>query len=171
MPTTIRKLSGSDAADFRTLRLEGLLAHPEAFGASWEDESLLSVEDFAQRLRQQHVFGAFRTDTKAMVGAVGIKVSTASKTRHKGVIWGMYVRPEVRGLGVGAALIQHAIRYASPILEQINLDVEASNVSAHRLYLKMGFEQYGHERRALKVGCAYYDLILMSLAFHPVDQP
>ncbi|WP_200939107.1 GNAT family N-acetyltransferase [Rhizobium sp. Leaf311] len=164
MTVTIRKLSGSDAAEYRAIRLEGLLAHPEAFGASWEDESLMTVDDFAERLERQPVFGAFLAETGAMVGTVGIKVPTASKTTHKGMIWGMYVRQEARGLGVGVALIQHVLDYSRPFLEQITLVVEASNVSAQKLYRKMGFEQYGYEPRALKIGNTYYDDVLMTLA-------
>jgi len=34
----IRRLEPHDAAAYRDLRLEGLRNHPEAFGASWEDE-------------------------------------------------------------------------------------------------------------------------------------
>ncbi|KIP98917.1 hypothetical protein RU07_19610 [Agrobacterium tumefaciens] len=164
MPFAIQKLSAFDAQDYRDLRLEGLAAHPEAFGASWEDESLLSVDDFAHRLEQQHVFAARQTDTKIMLGAVGIRLSAASKTKHKGLIVGMYVRPEMRGSGVGAALVQHVLDYARSIVEQVNLVVEASNVGACGLYRKLGFEQYGYEPRARKVGQTYYDDVLMALA-------
>ncbi|WP_156963926.1 hypothetical protein [Muricoccus aerilatus] len=34
-----RHLSTSDVAEYRDLRLAGLQAHPEAFGASWEEEA------------------------------------------------------------------------------------------------------------------------------------
>lgn len=167
MPFAIQKLSAFDAQEYRDLRLEGLAAHPEAFGASWEDESLLSVEDFAHRLEQQHVFAARQTDTKIMLGAVGIRLSAASKTKHKGMIWGMYVRPEARGSGVGVALMQHVLDYARPMLEQVNLVVDASNVTAYRLYEKMGFAQYGYEKRALRIGNSYYDDVLMALVLDP----
>ena len=36
---TVRRLSALDATAYRDLRLAGLLAHPEAFGASWEEEA------------------------------------------------------------------------------------------------------------------------------------
>lgn len=164
MRVTINKLSASDAEDYRDLRLEGLSAHPEAFGASWEDEAVLSVEDFAERLQMNIVFGARRTDTRALVGAVGLRIPAASKTRHKGAIWGMYVRPEARVSGVGAALIKQASDYARPVVKEIKIIVGVSNTAAHRLYTKMGFEQYGLERRALKIGQTYYDEVLMALA-------
>ncbi len=166
MQVTINKLSASDADDYRDLRLEGLSAHPEAFGASWEDESVLSVEDFAERLETNIVFGARRNDTKALVGAVGLRIPTASKTRHKGAIWGMYVRPETRGSGIGAALIKHAVDHIRPMVEEVTIIVGSTNTAAHKLYSKMGFEQYGLERRALKIGQTYYDEVLMALVLH-----
>lgn len=164
MQVTINKLSGPDAGDYRDLRLECLAAHPEAFGSSFEEECKLSLEDFAQRLEQHDIFGARRSDTNVMVGTVGLHLSAAAKLRHKGLIVGMYVRPEMRGSGVGAALVQHVLDYARPIVEQVNLVVEASNVGACGLYRKLGFEQYGYEPRARKVGQTYYDDVLMALA-------
>ncbi|WP_202049521.1 hypothetical protein [Rhizobium skierniewicense] len=50
MQTSIHKLLASDAQAYRDLRLEGLAAQPEAFGASFEDEAVLSIADFARRL-------------------------------------------------------------------------------------------------------------------------
>jgi hypothetical protein len=40
----IVRLTAADAATFRELRLEGLREHPEAFGASWEEEAAQSVD-------------------------------------------------------------------------------------------------------------------------------
>lgn len=171
MQITIKRLSGADAADYRDLRLDGLSSNPESFGASLEDESLLSVEDFAQRLDGGAVFGARRADTGALVGAVGLRIPTASKTKHKGAIWGMYVRPDMRGSGVGAALIRHVLDYARPIVEEVTITVGASNVAAYNLYLKMGFEQYGFEKRALKIGHTYHDEVLMALVLKPIPTP
>ncbi|WP_202049522.1 GNAT family N-acetyltransferase [Rhizobium skierniewicense] len=102
-----------------------------------------------------------------MVGVVGLHISTGLKIMHKGAIWGMYVRPEMRGSGVGAALIKHALDYAKPLVEEVKISVGASNFAAHKLYIKMGFEQYGFERRALKIGRTYYDEVLMAMVLNP----
>jgi ribosomal protein S18 acetylase RimI-like enzyme len=165
MQISIKKLSGVDAAAYRDLRLDGLSQNPEAFGASLEDESPLSVDDFAQRLEGGAVFGACLNCEAALVGAVGLRIPVASKTKHKGAIWGMYVRPDVRGKGIGAALIKHVLDYAKPLVEEVTIIVGASNVAAYNLYLTMGFEQYGLEKRALKIDQTYHDEVLMALAF------
>jgi RimJ/RimL family protein N-acetyltransferase len=62
-------------------------------------------------------------------------------------------------------LVQRVIEQARTLVEEINLTVVASNTAAHRLYSAAGFEQYGLERRALKIGDAYYDEVLMTLRF------
>jgi RimJ/RimL family protein N-acetyltransferase len=51
------------------------------------------------------------------------------------------------------------------------LTVVASNVAARRLYSAAGFEEYGLERRALKVGSEYYDEVLMALLLNPSPEP
>jgi predicted GNAT family acetyltransferase len=69
----------------------------------------------------------------------------------------IYVRPEARGTGLAAALVQQVVAHAGPLVEQVCLMVLASNVAARRLYSAAGFEEYGLEWRALKVGSEYYD--------------
>jgi RimJ/RimL family protein N-acetyltransferase len=93
-------------------------------------------------------------------------VNGAAKLRHKGILWGMYVRPDGRGTGLAAALVQRVIQHARALVEEICLTVVSSNAAAYRLYSAAGFEQYGLERRALKVGNEYHDEVLMALPLH-----
>ncbi len=76
----------------------------------------------------------------------------------------MFVRPEAQGTGLGTALVAQVIEHAAQVVEEVRLTVVASNTAAVRLYARAGFEQYGLERRALKVGDRYYDELLMALA-------
>ena len=55
------------------------------------------------------------------------------------------------------------IEHAEGIVEEARLAVVVSNVAAVRLYKGLGFEEYGLERRALKVGSEYHDELLMTL--------
>jgi ribosomal protein S18 acetylase RimI-like enzyme len=162
----LRRLTGSDAAIYRQLRLDGLRSHPEAFGASWEEEVSQSPAWFAERLERNAVFGAGSRIGPALVGAVGLLVPETAKLRHKGVLWGMYVRSEFQGTGLGAALLARAIEHAAQVVEEVRLTVVASNSAAICLYTRAGFKQYGLERRALKVGDGYHDELLMALALN-----
>jgi ribosomal protein S18 acetylase RimI-like enzyme len=162
LPFTLYRLTASDASDYRALRLEGLRSHPEAFGASWEDEVSKPLGWFAERIERNAVFGASREGT-ALLGTAGLLVPDGAKSRHKGVLWGMFVRPEARGTGVAAALVARVIEQATDLVEAVRLTVVSSNMTAIRLYTRAGFNQYGLERRALKVEDQYYDELFMEL--------
>ena len=101
------------------------------------------------------MFGGFRQDH--LEGIVGFFALDATKTRHRGVLWGLYVRPEARGGGLARALVETVLQHARKEVELVQLVVETTNRPALRLYERMGFERYGIERRALKVGNRYVD--------------
>ena len=166
----VRRLETDDVASYRELRLEGLKSHPEAFASSWESEAEKPASWWAERLKSNTVLGGW-VDGSPLVGVAGLRVQDAIKLRHKGVLWGMYVRPEARGTGLAAALVQRAVEHASTLVEEICLTVVTSNVAACRLYKAAGFKEYGLERRALKVGSQYYDEMLMALQLGPRPEP
>lgn len=159
----IVRLTSADAAVFRELRLEGLRDHPEAFGASWDDEATHSEAQFSSRLDDAVVFGVRSADGMRLDGIVGVYQPEAAKTKHKAVIWGMYVRLSARRAGVGAVLLKAAIEHATLMVEEVNITVGLDNTAALKLYELAGFKVYGVELRALKIGDQYYDEALMSL--------
>ena len=158
----IRRLEPHDVAAYRELRLEGLKNYPDSFGAAWEDEIAEPDSWWTARLESNKVFGGW-IDRSPLLGVAGFFVPGTAKQRHKGILWGMYVRPDARGTGLAASLLQRVIEQARPLVEEIRLTVMATNTAAHRLYSAAGFEPYGLERRALKVGDDYYDDMLMAL--------
>ncbi len=159
LAATIRRLSESDAEAWRTLRLEGLKRHPEAFGASLEQEAAQPLRFFVDRMTRWPIWGAFQEDGQGggIVGSVGFFVHDAAKQKHKGMLWGLYVREAWRGHGVARALIGTVIEHARHEVEILQLTVAADNRPAGRLYDRMGFLPYGLERHALKIDGRYYD--------------
>jgi ribosomal protein S18 acetylase RimI-like enzyme len=157
----IRVLEESDAPEFIRLRLEGLQNDPVAFGSSWEEEQARTPESVAPRLRAlsegNFVVGAFQDDR--LIGVTGFVRSERPKTRHKGSIWGVYVTPEARGKGVARAVFNAVLERARGYsgLDQITLSVSMPQTPARRLYTSLGFEVYGYEQHALKVGATYTD--------------
>ena len=73
----------------------------------------------------------------------------------------MYVRPEARGTGLASALVRSLIEHAREHVEQIQLTVVSNNPRARRFYQRMGFSEYGLEKKALKFNGVYFDEILM----------
>ena len=72
---------------------------------------------------------------------------------------GVYVTAAARGQGVATAMLTQLLaRVRSyPGLEQVTLSVSAPQEVARRLYHAFGFEVYGCERHALKIGETYVD--------------
>ncbi len=156
----IRVLSAPDTDAWLRLRVRALRDHPDAFGRAVEEAD--TAEEWTRRFdttengRDGFLLGAFEG---GLVGSVGCQRSRGVKVRHAAFIWGMYVAPEARHRGVGAALLEATIERARawPDLDHLTLGVMRHQSSARRLYLCRGFETTGTHPRALRVGAAYYD--------------
>jgi GNAT superfamily N-acetyltransferase len=149
----IRRLTSDDAAAFREIRREALEREPFAFGSS-------PGEDFAQSLEQVHrllsdanaaVFGAFVEHD--LVGSVGVRRLMRKKTWHKAEVWGMYLRRDHRGCGLGRRLMEAAIAFAREQdgLRMLQLAVTDRAQAAAALYEKLGFVVWGVEPAGLHV--------------------
>ncbi len=160
----IRRLGAEDARAFRELRLEGLKMHPEAFGASFDDELAQPLERAAARLAENVVLAGFDA-AGALQGIIGLRREKAAKIRHRASIWGMYVAPSGRGTGLAKNLLQAAINEAMVDCQSVLLSVTASNEAAKRLYQRAGFREWAVDRKALCVEGAFVDEVLMRLDF------
>ena len=156
----IRSLTAADAGLYRTVRLEALELSPEAYGSSYEQESAQPLSWFEQRVSQSDIFGAFVGGE--LCGTAGFAMQDSPKKRHKGLLWGMYVRPAARNSGLGRSLVEAVLRHAAErAVELVDLTVVSENQPARRLYENLGFVEYGLEKMSLKLSGRYYDEILM----------
>jgi ribosomal protein S18 acetylase RimI-like enzyme len=156
----IRRLASADAGLYRDIRLHALRSNPEAFGATFETENARPLAWFAERLEKFHIFGALADS--ALSGVAGFFIQEGLKQVHKGSLWGMYVRPGARQVGIGRRLAETVIELARQQVELIQLKVVSDNQEARRLYASLGFVEYGVEKNGLKYGGRYYDEILMA---------
>ena len=92
-----------------------------------------------------------------MVGCVGLDREQRIKAHHKATIIGMYVAPEYARRGVARALLEALLAHArSTDLSLLVLTVTQGNTAAETLYRDVGFQSYGVEPNAIKVGAQYF---------------
>jgi ribosomal protein S18 acetylase RimI-like enzyme len=166
----IRPLTDLDAQPYQQLRAEALELEPWAFTESTREHQAMTLETIQRRLGSEasgdnFVMGAFKNGQ--IIAVAGFFRRQGEKICHRGEIWGVYVKREHRSKGIGRALLEELIRQlrSQPGLEQVSLGVSVGNTSAKTLYESLGFETYGHETHALKIGDTYVDEELMVLYF------
>jgi RimJ/RimL family protein N-acetyltransferase len=156
----LRPLTPEDAATYRALRLRALADFPDAFTSSAAEEANSEEDWVAKRLRARdgHVLLGALVAVE-LVGSAGLERKVRAKERHNALLFGMFVAPEHAGQRIGRKMVDAliAIGRTWPGLEQVTLTVTRSNERARRLYAKAGFVAFGLERRAIKVGNAYFD--------------
>jgi RimJ/RimL family protein N-acetyltransferase len=152
----IRLLTEHDAEEFVRLRLAAVTREPYASGRTPDNALPWPSERVASRLRAvpegNFLVGAFAG--RQLVGQVGFVRHEGRKERHQGHIWGMYVTAAARGKGAAKAMLTQLVDRVRgyPGLEQVTLSVSVPQEAARRLYSVLGFEVYGYEQHALKVG-------------------
>ncbi len=158
---TIRQLNPADTVAYRDLRLESLREHPDAFTADWDEERQHTDSWFGDRLANGFVLGGWYDD--ALLGMAGFYVRQGPKLRHKGVLWGMYVRPAGRGTGLARALIGGIIDHARGKVAELTLGVATDNAPALAAYRALGFTECGYEARVMRVGGRDIDEVTLSV--------
>ena len=168
---SIREAEPADAVQFRDLRLGALQDSPVAFSADYQRNLSHPTQYWEDMLTMQAdeatIFLALHDDK--LIGMTGIARGGAPKTRHAATVWGVYVKPEWRGVHIAEELIRACLAWAKERkIVMAKLGVAAGNTSAVRCYERCGFKIYGTEPRALFYDGKYYDFHMM---YCPLDDP
>ncbi|UOD31654.1 GNAT family N-acetyltransferase [Massilia violaceinigra] len=172
---TIARLDPAHAEAYRTITLEALALHPDAYTSSADERALRPASWWEARLNpdpdsNEVVLGAF-DDDGALVGSAGLSFEAREKGRHKVTLFGMYVTPRCRRSGLGAQLMNAALDYASarPHAKIIQLTVTEANACARSLYQRLGFSTFGVEPYAIALGERYLSKVHMWRALADLD--
>ncbi|MDQ3098220.1 MAG: GNAT family N-acetyltransferase [bacterium] len=154
---------------FRDVVLRSLKDSPQAFLNTYEEAASVPEDKWKNRiagsLRGEVGVTLIAKHNGKIVGLVGVQFLQHVKMRHVAHVWGSYVDPEFRGLGIGRKLMDGIIgmSQAHPGIKKIKIEVIAEQLSAFELYKKLGFQLIGVSHGDLCVDGNYYDEILMEM--------
>lgn len=142
----IRRIAADEWGELRDLRLRALQDAPDAFGSTFEEES---VRIDAQWME----WAAALADGGSSFGAVAVTdgtwVGMAVGAPHRDYpgeagLFAMWVAPDARRAGVGGELVERVVDWTrSQGLPVLRLLVTQTNDGAMRLYERCGFTDEG----------------------------
>ena len=163
---TIQFAGPDQAPALFKLRLEALTQDPVAFAADIEMTQTRGVEAWADQIsrEEKEQSGVIVTATRQndLIGMSGIGRGHWPKTRHIGIVWGVYVSADWRGLGIAAAILDECFGWAHEHgIVVLKLGVLTTNEAAIHLYQQLGFTIYGTDPKSNFYQGVYYDEYLM----------
>lgn len=152
----VRRIERDEWPTYRDMRLRALRDSPDAFGSTFEIESVRPDHIWASRVSEASCSdeGApfFAVDEGQICGFVWCKLDQD----HPGLanIFQMWVAPELRGRGAGRALLKAALAWATgKDVRRVRLGATAGNSPAYLLYSGLGFVPVG-EPEPLREGAS-----------------
>ncbi|MDN4070343.1 GNAT family N-acetyltransferase [Paenibacillus vini] len=142
-----------------------LLTVPEEYDMTVEMER----EWIEETLNKENSLILIAEEHGKVVGFLDFHSGNKLRISHTGY-FGMSVRSDYQGGGIGKALLQALIDWAEKHrqIEKITLEVFANNSKAIELYRKMGFVQESQMRKQIKLQDGkYVDVIGMGLLLNP----
>jgi ribosomal protein S18 acetylase RimI-like enzyme len=147
----IRAVRATDSARLRELRLRALTNAPQAFSSTAEQEAELPESHWSE-LAQQSEAGESAIVLVAIDGDRWVGMAAGRWfDRERGIahLWGMWVDPEQRRLGIGERLVADVREWAaSHGARFLRLGVISHSAAATPFYEGLGFVRTG-EHRAL----------------------
>jgi ribosomal protein S18 acetylase RimI-like enzyme/predicted enzyme related to lactoylglutathione lyase len=147
----VRRVRAAEADALRTVRLRALADTPLAFGSTHAREAAYPPERWLSWARDsaagpaQATFLAVDGDD-APVGLAFAVVDAGGRDAH---LYSMWVAPETRGRGAGAALVAAVLEWTrAGGARTLRTSVRVGNAAAARLYERAGFRDTG-EREPL----------------------
>lgn len=162
----IIRLAPKDWEKYKNIRLEALEKDSLAFGTSYEQASKKTDEEWKETLEKSDRYLFFAKVNDELVGMVAAYQEDGERLRHTAYVWGVYVREEFRGKGIGKKLMEVLLaELQKNNVEKASLNVNTAQSNAIKLYESLGFQTIGIARKEMKIDGKYYDEYLMEKIF------
>ena len=142
----VRPIAAAEWQHYQLLRLKALRESPDAFGSTFEAESMRPDADWEERLTTLDsrwalaLFGLHHGDPAGLAWV--IVQPQIPEVAH---LYQMWVQPSARGTGLGRLLLEHAIAWARDRgTKRMKLSVTIAESPAWHLYGAAGFNCDGH---------------------------
>jgi ribosomal protein S18 acetylase RimI-like enzyme len=136
----IERLRAGEAPRLRAIRLRALAEAPDAFATTYEEARAWGTDRWEAQIDElpTFVWRSGDTDLGMVRGAVH------DGDREAAYLISMWVAPEARSRGIGAALVDEVVAWARGRgLRRLVLDVGEHNTPARALYERRGFVATG----------------------------
>ncbi len=153
----IRKITIEDWETLRSIRLEALGRSPEAFSSKYADAVRITEEEWKKQLAGLNNSFFMAYDGEQPVGMARLSTHQPELPANAALIASVYVTEQVRGKGVGRALLAAVIDHAKTIagISQLQLSVRKSQQPAVKLYQSLGFTKVGAEGQGIETESIY----------------
>lgn len=126
-------------------------------------KSVGEEEEFLRNLDRRETLFLVAVLDGRLVGSADVCRGAQSKNAHTASL-GVAIRKEVRGLGLGRAMLEEMIRWAKSVgVRKLTLGVFATNESAIALYQQLGFAEEARLKGQVVLQGRPVDELLMAL--------
>jgi ribosomal protein S18 acetylase RimI-like enzyme len=146
MAVEIRRIGAGEWRRLRDLRLRALKDAPDAFTATYDEESIYADANWTEWATELAEGGsAFGLVAESEGRWIGMAVGAPHRDLPgEAGLYAMWVDPSARGAGVARELVECVAAWASAAgFPVIRLRVTVSNEAAVRLYVRCGFADAG----------------------------
>ena len=161
MDIVIVPIEERHAASFRECL--DTVARERKYLAQIEAVPLERLQEFVRESVNSDAAQFVALDGDRVVGWADVFPHWPHATAHRGNL-GIGVHPRYRGQGIGKRLLEACIAKAwAKGMTRIDLESRADNLTAIRLYERVGFEHEGVIRNAMRFDGVHYDAVRMGM--------
>jgi RimJ/RimL family protein N-acetyltransferase len=167
VPFTVRSATADDLCPVIALQGEAVLEGDEYFvrtPAEFDEEREDAESQLLALLNQDNSLWLISVLGDDVVGSLSFYGGEFARIRHVGH-FGMVVRSDYRSQGVGTALIETMLLWASenPVIEKLSTTLFTNNMRAINLYTRFGFIAEGRRHREFLISPGrYMDALLLA---------